>query len=76
MQVDQDRQGRSQVVSCRCTPLEAHLIRALAAKEKSTVSDLLRAIALDQAQATLGVVAGHQDCARSAERPRDTAYGA
>ena len=24
MQVDKEGQGRSQVVSCRCTPLEAH----------------------------------------------------
>ena len=76
MQVDKEGQGRSQVVSCRCTPLEAHLIRALAAKEKSTVSDLLRALALDQAHTALGVVVGRQDCASSAERPRDTANGA
>ncbi len=76
MQVDENRLGRSQVISCRCTLLEAHLIRALAAKEESTVSDLLRAIALNRAQAALGVVVGQEDCAGSAERPRDTANGA
>ena len=46
MQVDDGVHGRSEVVSCRCTPLQAQLIRTLAAKDEQTVSDYLRAAAL------------------------------
>ena len=46
MQVDDTAQGRSEVLSCRCTRLEAHLIRTLAAKEDATLSDFLRTAAL------------------------------
>ena len=61
MQEGTRRQPRSEFIACRCTPLEAELIRALAAQKSRNVSEYLRRVALELAGEVLAPAPGEND---------------
>ena len=69
-----ETEKRSEMLTFRCTPLEAHLVRAVAAADHKTVSGLLLDLAAERAKRLLGPVAhpGHASSEASAASVSET----